>query len=510
MALDADVDLVARVLSSCAEVLGPGEPDWQASFFELGGNSLLAMQLLARVRNVLGQEPSLVTLYQAASLAEFAGLAVAERMANGATPPAVATSIGTPRASVTQELWHRPATDMHETPWRLMSAAFRVDGGLDIERLSHAMNLVAAAHESLRTAFRMEGGLLVRDVADAAGVPVEVHPADDRDDVAWIQEQLKPFDVSRAPLVRVVIRRYRDARCLVLFVVDHIVMDGWSMRVMLDEIGEAYAHRDESAFRISPEPVPFGDWADRQRAELGGDVHRALVERWRSILGDDAGILGTPLPGYRMSAAVTGVGRIDFGFDTDTTARLKRFCGRLGVSAYAGVLAAYARAVCAETGRTRVLFTGSTANRRTTDEQRTIGPLFEQLHLLLDLGSADTVESAAVHVHRVVAEAIDLSRIPHRLLRNELWPEAEPHFDTRTNPIMYVSLNPRFSQDLTLGSLAVESVDFDWLTAPTGTEMLFVEERQGLVGTLRWEAGRLPTDVCERLVSRLQTELRSV
>jgi hypothetical protein len=310
-----------------------------------------------------------------------------------------------------------------------------------------------------------------------------------------------------APLLRVVVRRHHDTEHVVLLELSHLVNDGWSTQLILRQIGEAYAKADRADWRLPPPTMSFGQWCDRQRRQLAPAAMDALVDRWREVLGPDPAVLGTPLPGYRADVATPGAGHLEFQVDAERTAALRAASSAAGVTLYATTLAAYARVACDEAGRSWLVCQTSVANRR-RDEYGVVGPVSHRLHLKIDLTGAHGLTEAARRVHAAVADTAELSVVPHNILQDLLWPAHSSH--RRTMPMLYFTLNPGYEEVLPIPGAEVTSISYDWLQAPSCTQLWLTEEGDVLTGALRWERDRFDDGVAERLLRRFRAELAAV
>jgi acyl carrier protein len=486
-----------QVLDIVAGLFGLDTVPEHAGFFDLGGDSLLAMKVLGRVSEAAGTDVSLVTLYEAATLAEFAdAVAAATVAATQSSPYAAGTDSG---ASIIQE---SSILEVDEGQWpsRPISVAFRVHGAIDEDRLRRALSSVMAAHESLRTQFRRDGDTVRRVVIPDVEPPLVVDPSGGaEDDLEWIQRWMTPFDFGTAPLFRVVWRKRSGDRHLLLLVFDHIIIDGWSLQLFCERLSLAYTGES-----LVAEPVSFGQWARWQRERLSGAHLASLVERGRKLLDEGPEMLGTPLEGYRAGADPIGLGLLEFRVDAATTVRLRELGRSLGVSTFAVLLGAFALAVSEKTDRTRLVFNTSTANRRLPAHEHIIGPLYGHVPVVVDLAGAGGLAEAARRAHTAVAEANELSEIPYAMRHKLLWPE---HDGSRPkNPILYFALNPEVDE-LALPGAEVTPLEYDWQSIPPGVETWLIEKKDTLSGAVRWAAGRLDMRVCEELMSAFVARL---
>ncbi|WP_261880639.1 condensation domain-containing protein, partial [Mycobacterium marinum] len=294
----APVGPVQEILAGIyAEVLGLERVGVEDSFFELGGDSLSAMRLIAAVNAGLGVDLSVRVLFEWPTVA---GLASCVGGVSGSVVSVVPLVAG-PRPAVvplsfTQSgLWFLEQVQGPSAVYN-MAAAFRLGGGLDVDALGAAWVDVVGRHESLRTVFPAVGG-----VPQQVVVPVE------RADFGWRVVDAGGWSVGRLgeavdavagyafslateiPLRAVLFRVSADEHVLVC-VVHHIAGDGWSMTPLARDLGVAYAARCAGCVPgWAPLAVQYGDYTLWQRARLGdlgdeGSPIAAQLAYWQRVL----------------------------------------------------------------------------------------------------------------------------------------------------------------------------------------------------------------------------------
>jgi acyl carrier protein len=214
------------------------------NFFELGGHSLLVTQVVSRVRQTLNVQLPLRTLFEHSTLEDFvAALGVDQATQE---PPIVALPRLQPLAlSYAQErqwfLWQlEPTSTAYHVP-----AALRLRGELNLPALQQSFNALIERHESLRTCFVEEQGTTLQVIQTQGTLDLQVQDVAGLDDAALqalvAAETLHLFNLQQGPLLRVkLLRLAADDHALVI-TLHHIVSDGWSMNIMVDELVALYA-----------------------------------------------------------------------------------------------------------------------------------------------------------------------------------------------------------------------------------------------------------------------------
>ncbi|WP_214102956.1 non-ribosomal peptide synthetase [Acrocarpospora catenulata] len=362
--------LVAGVF---ADVLGrtAGEIGVFDDFFALGGHSLLATMVAARLP-VRVPVREVFTRPTAAALAELLdgpavpGLAGPRPREAGTVPP---LSAGQERLWFLNRLY--PETDAAFNMWVVR----RLRGPLDADRLRAAFAGVAARHESLRTRFpEVDGGPVV--VIDLPG-PVPVEYLEHADPEAAVAERVNtPFQLADRPPLRVTLIRQADGEHVLCLVMHHILGDGWSLNVLLDELADLYSGR-----ALPPVPLQFGDVAAWQRAR---DTD-GLLAYWRERLAEPTP-LDLPTDRPRTAGSAGRGATVTFTLDPATAEALAAAGRRNGATLFMTLLAAYQVLLARHSGQDDILVGTSNAGRDTLALESVIGYLTDILVLRGDLG----------------------------------------------------------------------------------------------------------------------------
>ncbi|HEX2094914.1 MAG TPA: condensation domain-containing protein, partial [Longimicrobiaceae bacterium] len=419
---------VAGIWAAVLEVERVGVYD---DFFALGGHSLVAARLIARIRDALGVEVPLRVLFDAPTVAGVAAYVERHhraedegRMDSGTTPPYAAEN-GAPAMAASgsvsaadreellrrllqkrarekreaerirpresegpvplsfaqQRLWFiqqlEPASPAYHMPYPL-----RLRGALDLHAVQRTLDELVRRHESLRTVFPATDGEPVQVVRPAAPVPLP------RVDLEWLPEEAReremqrlaaaeiarPFDLARGPLLRVLLIRLREEEWGLVLVLHHIISDGWSIGVLVREISalyEAYARGVESP--LEELPVQYADYAVWQRRRLTAEGLRAQVGWWRERLAGAPPLLELPTDRPRTAApAARGESR-GFGVGAETAWQVRELGRAEGTTTFVVLLAAWQALLGRYAGQEDVSVGTVVAGRSRTELEGVIG-----------------------------------------------------------------------------------------------------------------------------------------
>ncbi|MFF4011887.1 amino acid adenylation domain-containing protein, partial [Streptomyces sp. NPDC001717] len=280
-----------------AEVLGLERVGAEDSFFELGGDSLLATRLIARVRSVLDVEIGIRDVFRGPTVAELADRADGSRT-TGVRVPLVARqrpeelplSFGQQRMWFLNQLEEAGAGAAYNVPLVL-----RLSGALDRAALEAALNDVADRHESLRTVFPDIDGVPRQDLLEGpAGRPeLRLRTAGEADlPLALATALARGFDLARELPWRVELLTLSPSDHVLIVVAHHIAVDGWTMGILARDLRTAYQARLTGGTAGWPAlPVQYADYALWQREALGevtdpDSLVNTQLAHWREVLAD--------------------------------------------------------------------------------------------------------------------------------------------------------------------------------------------------------------------------------
>ncbi|WP_334026392.1 amino acid adenylation domain-containing protein [Nocardia terpenica] len=345
--------LVARVM---ADLVGADSVGADDSFFEIGGNSLLATQLVARLATATGTRLQVRTVFAAPTVAELAALLDGGAGDSDAGPELRRRPRPRriPLSAAQRRLWF--LNRYNDSGGELagvynVPVALRLHGHLDAEALQRALHDLQRRHETLRTVFpELEGEpsqrVLDPDVAAITLTTVAVSP----DEIAT---QVRHFAAAGFDLATTVPLRARllrvgpDDHVLVL-VVHHIAMDGWSLEPLAADVASAYrAHAAGVAPERAELPVQYADYTLWQQESLGAeDDPESTISRqldyWRRTLDGMPGLLSVPADRPRPPTPSYRGGTVDCAIDALTHRELQAVAAEHGVTMFMVLHAALA------------------------------------------------------------------------------------------------------------------------------------------------------------------------
>jgi len=444
--LSRDADYVAprtpsemQVARIWAEVLRVDRVSVNDRFFELGGQSMLAVQVVSRVRDALQVELPVQSLFNettVASLAAEVDTAVARGAVADAPPVTPVPRDGDLPLSFAQErLWFidqlMPGLTAYNIP-----GAVRMRGWLDRPALARALNEIISRHEVLRTTFATRRGRPVQVVAPE--MPLEIATVDlaaaesETPEERWeramalAREAVRtPFDLARGPLLRASLLELGPEDVLFVMVIHHIVYDMWSRDVFLGELVTLYeAFSEGRGSNLPPLAVQYADFAVWQRRWLSGEVLEKQLGYWRGQL---AGVEPLELPTDRPRPAVqTMLGaRATRALSPELTAALKRFSRRRKVTLFVTLLSGFYALLARYTGARDLVIGSPIANRNRVEIEALMGFFANTLVLRARLAAGVTAEDLLAQVSRLTLDAYSHQDLAFERLVSEIQPERD-------------------------------------------------------------------------------------
>ncbi|HLX06338.1 MAG TPA: condensation domain-containing protein, partial [Thermoanaerobaculia bacterium] len=388
-------------------------------------------------------------------------------------------------------------------PFYNLGGAVRLHGELSIGALAAAAAAVVQRHETLRAGFGEREGRPVQRIAarlgcalplvDLSGLPAAAGAAAVERLAA--AQQRRPFDLARPPLLRLTLVRLSGggeagpagAEHVLLYAIHHIVADGWSLGVLVGEVGALYgAFRRGEASPLPALPVQYGDYARWQREWLRGEVLARELAWWRQRLSDlpVVELLGDrprpPVQSFRGGRVASMLGR-------EVSAAAAALARRQGVSLYMLLLAVFDTLVWRYGAPSDMVVGTPIANRTRREVEGLIGLFVNTLVLRTDLGGEPGFSGLLGRVRETALGAYAHQDVPFEQLVEEL----QPRRDLSRNPLfqlMFNLINTPLPPRTSVAELALEPMRVAGSTALFDLQVYLTEGGEDGAGVeLSWE-----------------------
>ncbi|NDD30559.1 MAG: amino acid adenylation domain-containing protein, partial [Proteobacteria bacterium] len=448
-----------------ADVLGLERVGIDESFFDLGGHSLSATQVVSRISRTLGKEVSLQTFFAGPTVAE---IAAALHDADGNVRPALVSQPRDGRPlplSFGQErLWFLEQLVGHNAFYN-MPLALRIEGLIDIAALQSALDALITRHETLRTRFIAIDGVPVQVVDPPAHVPmllrdltaIENHEAREQateDDAA--QEASTPFNLAADWPIRMRLLRLGSHHHVLLITLHHIASDGWSLGVLSHELDALYSTFTQNQEpTLAPLGVQYADFARWQREWLTGTELERQTTWWKTHLDGAPPLLELPYDHPRPPRPTYRAGTVTTTMNATLTARLRALAKASDASLFMVLRAAFA-VLMQRWSRSNDLVIGSpVANRTVPEIEGLVGFFVNTLAIRSDLSGNPTFIELLAQTRHASLDAYAHQDVPFEKVVEALNPERHLEYEPVTQ-IAFALQNTDFKR-FSLGQLAVEA-----------------------------------------------------
>jgi amino acid adenylation domain-containing protein len=503
------------------ELLGRRSVARGDDFFALGGHSLTAARMVARVNAACGVDLPLRALFEQPTLAALAQRVEAARAAAGSGGLPSLRALGRPARtdhaplSLTQRgVWLvsrlHPGSGFYNIP-----SVLRLRGDLDRQALTAAISDLARRHAALRTSIgERADGQPEQVIAVPQEVPLPLVdlrqlPRGGRGQLCRrsIREQIAaPFDLARGPLLRALLLRVDEHEHVLVLSVHHLVADGWSMGLLHRELAAGYAARRQGeAARFAALTVQYADFARWQHRLAGEGRLAPQLSYWQQLLAAFPTRLelpaDRPAPAHRRYRGGTVRALLPLPLSTALGER----AARQGATRLMVLRAAFESLLGRMAGRERFVIGSPVAGRTRPELDALIGLLVNLLPIPCGLAGARSFGDLVAQVREAALAAYENQDVPFELLVEALHPVREsgrnPWFE-----ILCAGNPPIPAPDLPGLAVTIDEVDTD--TAKFDLS-LFVDDHQDgpLALALEYDADRFDAATAWRLLGHLETLL---
>ncbi|MFE7296373.1 amino acid adenylation domain-containing protein [Streptomyces sp. NPDC057579] len=499
------------------EVLGVERVGVHDSFFELGGDSILSIRVISRIRASLGVAPSPRQLFDTPTVAALAAALDRQAPADGTVPPLVPAdrTAPLPLSSAQQRQWFLHDFDPDSSEYHIVTG-LRLGGTLDAAALQRALTGLVARHEALRTTYEAVDGGARQVVHPAAEVPcartdLSGVPEDRREDVLRGHVEraaARPFSLAEGPVLRAELFRLGARDHLLLLVIHHIATDGGSMAVLCEELGVLYTAELTGTAPALPElPVGYVDYAVWQRRLLSGPALDGHLAYWRERL---AGVRPLALPTDRPRPTVrSSAGRMLLvDIEPRVAAGLKELARRHDATLFMVLTAAVQLLLARWTGQRDIVVGTPSAGRPRQELEGVVGLFVNTVAIRSTVAMDRTFGELLDAVRGTALEAFEHADVPFDRLVEVLRPRRDPSRNALVE--VFVGLETDRSAPPALPGLTVAEVPFVSGEVSHDLSFDFVDQPDGLRAAIGYSTALFDPESVERLAGRFLALLAGV
>jgi hypothetical protein len=409
-----------------------------------------------------------------------------------------------PLSFAQQRLWFLHTLQPDEAGYN-SAVALRLTGALDVAALSRALDALVERHEALRTVFEEADGQPSQVVREATAVPLPV--ADLTGDPGTLEtvllaEYSRPFDLRTGPLLRALLVRLAGEDHVLLLTAHHIVTDGWSMGILLDELCALYGAGPDGTGRdpLPPVPVQYPDFAVWQRKRLSGAALDKQLDYWKARLSDTVPL---ELPTDRPRPAVrTSAGSVyEFTVDREVAARLRELAAERRTTLFTVLVAACQGLFARWSGQDDIALGTVTSGRGRTELERAVGFFVNTVVLRSGVDVARSYRELIDEAGTTVLDAFAHDETPFERLVEAVGARRDAGRNPLFDVMVLLHSNPRSAPRP--AGLTATSVDVPRQSSTFDLSVEFVEDGAELRGLLEYSTELFDAETAERMAGHL-------
>ncbi|MBN2864065.1 MAG: amino acid adenylation domain-containing protein, partial [Bacteroidales bacterium] len=349
------------------DILGVERVGIRDNFFELGGHSLKVIQLSAYIRKKLQVEFTISEIFQNLTIKEMAeAIGSKEKKVYFEIQP-LSQREHYPMSSAQKRLYILDQM-MGASITYNMPVILHVEGLLDRDRIQEVFARMIERHETLRTSFEMRENEAVQKIWKSASVCIEYFKLKEDEINQTIDKFIRPFDLSRAPLIRIGIIEKTKDRSILLFDMHHIISDGISLSIFVKEFISSYQGESLPALRLQ-----YRDFSDWQNRMFGSDAFKKQERYWLSQFEGEIPVLNLPTDFRRPQIQDTDGDSIEFVLDPEIARLIKEMVLQKNVTLFMILLSAYNILLAKYSGQEDIVIGSPVSGRQNVDLEGIIG-----------------------------------------------------------------------------------------------------------------------------------------
>ena len=409
-----------------------------------------------------------------------------------------------------------------------VSFAARIRSELDILAFRRAFQALVDRHPSLRTTITVQSGKPVQQIHDQQPVHFEEIDAstwrEDELQTRLLEETHRPFDLERGPVMRVGLLTRSAQEHILLLVIHHIVVDFWSLAVILNELGVLYsAEKNGRPVALPPLDLQYTDFVRWQAEMLASPVGERLWDYWKKQLAGPLPVLALPTDRPRPPMQMFRGAQHDFTLNDELARQLKALANAEGATLYMVLPAAFELMLYHHSGQEDILVASPMAGRSRAEFEGMVGFFANPVVLRANLSGNPTFRTFLGQVRQTVLGALEHQDYPTLRLVQRL----RPPRDLSRTPLcqtMFVLDKPHrvteqaaraFARGETglrvdLGEFVMETIPLERRAATLDLVMLIIETTGSLSASIRFNTDLFEAGTIARMAGHFHALLESV
>ncbi|HEX6045284.1 MAG TPA: amino acid adenylation domain-containing protein, partial [Pyrinomonadaceae bacterium] len=472
-----------------------------------GIDSLVSLELVHAIETNLGVKLSPASFLRSPTIAELTGTILAQR-ADREDRPALDGDVdyAGQLSHGQQALWSLHHVSPESTAYNVFTAV-RFAGDVDLDALRRAFDALVQRHPLLRVRFPERRGVPVCVVREPPEIAFRIEDATDWTEDA-LHERLEAeawttFDLENGPLLKAIVFKRSTREHVMLLSAHHIIVDFWSLAVLLRELGQLY----EGAPAALDRPTPYAEFVRRQAEMLAGPEGEGLRDYWRRQFARPLSVLDLPADRVRPRVQTYRGASVSARLDERLTKRLKQLGAAHEATLFVTMLAAFEVLLYRYTGQDEILVGSPSSGRSSAEFASTIGYFVNPLVLRAKVSGERSFSEFLAETRLVALAALEHQNYPFDLLVKQLQPERDP----ARSPLFQVMFAFEKNHiDWRLGSVKMETVPLEQRAAQFDLSLAVKEIGSALETSFEYNTDLFDASTVERLSEHFQVLLESV
>lgn len=412
------------------EILRAKEISIVDNFFELGGHSLNATQIISHVHRVFDVKLHLKDIFQNPTIQGLAALIETNSQSRFMKIDKVEDAEDFLVSHAQRRIWVISQLEEKSSVTYNISDAYQINGAIDTHALRKAFDTMLDRHESLRTVFVTNEKDEPRQKIYAkndVSLAINFHniQSEENQDEAFSllsqKEIRKPFILSEGPLFRLSVYQFSENESVLLFVIHHIIADGWSMEVLIKEITHLYnAYKKKESHNLPDLKLQYRDFTMWQQNQLAGTETQSSQTYWHQKLAGKISPIDLPTDRQRPEKKSYRGGEVGGRLPLEAASKLKEICASKDASVFMGLVAAVHALIYRYTGQKDQVLGTPVTGREHPDLEGQIGLYINTLPLRTQIDGANSFDELLADVKTTLLEAYQNQLYPFDYLVDEL------------------------------------------------------------------------------------------
>jgi len=505
-----------RIAAIWRQILGIEEVGVKDNFFELGGHSLRATQVMSMIKREFMVDIPLKAVFEGPTVEHLARLITENEGRVFSSIEPLEKREFYELSNAQQRLWFLDKLIPDSSSYNIHGDIL-LEGDIDIDAMTRAMDAVAARHESLRTLFATVEDEPVQVILEDS--PFHI-PMDDLSDDGNLEERLEKiiedeasaiFDLEKGPLFRVRIVKLEDKKHMLLMTMHHIISDAWSSEIILKEAAYAYASIVQTGTVELPElKVQYRDFAAWQRSLLEKGSLSEQEDYWKNELKGPLPVLDIPSDRSRPPVQRDNGDVYNFTLEKDLSDRLARIASDNDATIFMIFLASFSLFLNKMSHQDDIIIGSPISGRNHPDLDGIIGFFVNTLALRIDLGDNPDFIDLLKQVREKSINAFANQDYPFDRLIDVI----NPVRDTSRSPIFNVMF---VHQNLTeiMEKTTLENITFSDMTRDRGIAkfdltLFAIERAHGMDLSFEYNTDLFNKSTMERYARYFKNLLRAI